>query len=793
MVELDKQKFNPFEETLRQLEFKSVLEYIAKFCKTADARELILSSKPNDNISNLRCEHNLIAEALTLLFRNENPPLENIGDSRNLLLKSQIQNAILLPSELLEIIDLMRVARNLKSFIKPKEDEFPHLFNLLENLYDNKLLEKHILDIVDETGNIKDSASRELFRIRNEINVKSARLRSQINKIVRQFSDVEMLQEEFFTIREGRFVIPVKVEHKRQISGIIHGVSQTGATVFLEPTQIIELNNDLSLLRDEEMREIQRILQQITQEIGSESTQLLQNAEIIAHIDAIFAKAQYALKFGGQKPEILDQNDNYIYLKNIRHPILVQSKGVKSVVPLSIEFTDKQRGHLVSGPNAGGKTVALKNIGLNILLALSGIFPLGECKTNYRTVFSTIGDNQSIENDLSTFSSQMFQIKSILDACDNYSLVLIDEIGSGTDPQEGAALAAGILDTFIELNLFFVATTHQSSLKTYALNKEVIANASLEFDEEKFKPTYIFLTGIPGNSYAFSLVENIGLPKIVINRARKYLGERHSELEQSIAILQKYRAEAVRSRSEAEALKAKLEKMIKDYDARSKELKIKRKEILDKAKTEALSILDNANALVENTIRQIKEQNRSISEIKQEYKAQKQTLEKEVKKIELNEQKSVKSTPVTLSVGQSVAHCDNPTNVGIVLECNDEEKIALVEINGLKFKLPYTKLIIADPKESKSSVPIDYIKYDAVTKIDLRGMRADEALRTLDEFIDDALLNNVDYVTILHGKGTGALKQTIHDFLSRHPSIASFRLGELVEGGAGVTIVKFKE
>ena len=792
MSEPVQQKFDPFAETLRQLEYRSVLEYIAKYCKSEDAKNIIFALKPTDDIERLRREHQLIDEALVLLFRNENPPLESIGDSLNLLYKSQIQNAMLLPTELLEILDLLRIARNLKSYIKPKSDEFPTLFSYIENLYDNKLLEKHILDIVTETGEIKDTASRELFQIRQEINTKSARLRSRINKIVRQFSDFEMLQEEFFTIREGRFVIPVKVEHKRQISGIIHGVSQTGATVFLEPTEIIELNNDLSLLRDEEMREIQRILRNITQEIGTESHQLIENARIIADIDSIFARATYAMQFGGIKPEILPQEDNNIYLKNIRHPILVQTKGKNSVIPLSIEFTNEIRGHLVSGPNAGGKTVALKNIGLNVALALSGIFPLGECKTNFRSIFSTIGDNQSIENDLSTFSSQMFQIKNILDSCDKYSLVLIDEIGSGTDPQEGAALAAGILDTFIELNLFFVATTHQSSLKTYALNKKVIANASLEFDEEKFKPTYNFLTGIPGNSYAFSLVENIGLPKIVINRAKKYLGTRHSELEESIAILQKYRAEAVRSRSEAEQMKSKLEKMIKDYEARSKELKIKRKELIDNAKTEALSILEEANALIEQTVREIKEQKRQISEIKQDFKEKKQSLEKEVKKIE-KKQKTNRTAPSELAKGQFVALVDNPANVGFVIDCDNSAQIALVEFNGLKFKLPYAQLIVAEDTQAKQTIQIDYIKYDAVTKIDLRGYRAEEALRALDEFIDNALLNNIDYLTILHGKGTGALKQTIHDFLSRHPAISSFRLGELVEGGAGVTIVKFKE
>lgn len=790
-ISLRNEDFDPFLETLRQLEFRNVLEHIAKYCISQPGKEILLRTLPKDDIQWLRLQHDLIGEAVRMQMSDDTLPLENLHDSRHLLHKSMIQSALLIPTDLLEIADMMRVSRLIKSFIKPKFEVYPFIANHLSELFENKLTEKHIADAIDETGYVKDTASRELAKIRADINAKSTRLRTRLNKIVRQFSEDEMLQEEFFTIREGRFVIPIKVEHKRQLTGIIHGVSQSGSTVFVEPSEIIELNNELSMLKSDEIREVNRILQGLTEEIGEDAQALLTNIVILSELDVIIAKAKYALDYGGIKPEILEAEDNFIYLKSIKHPVLAQARGVKNVIPLSLEFDDNKRGHLISGPNAGGKTVALKNIGLNIAMALSGIFPLGECKTNYRTIFSTIGDHQSIENDLSTFSSQMLQIKSILDNATANSLVLIDEIGSGTDPQEGAALASGILDTFIELNLFFVATTHQSSLKTYALNKEVIANASLEFDEQKFKPTYTFLTGIPGNSYAFSLAENIGMSKLVLKRAKSYLGDKHSILEDSISILQKYRSEAVASKSAAESMRFKYEKLLKDYEARSSELRIKKKEIIDKARIEAMSIVDNANSLVEKTIREIKEEKRALTEIKADFKSEKETLEKAVKKIEKSVETKIDS-PESLSEGESVGLNDS-TSVGTVLEADNSTKLALVDFNGVRFKMPYKQLIRKKASDVKKSVPLEYIKYDAVAKLDYRGMRADEALRDLDEAIDNSLLNNVDFITIVHGKGTGALRQAIHEFLSRHPSVASYRLGEIVEGGAGVTIVKFHE
>ncbi|MFC2132119.1 endonuclease MutS2, partial [Bacteroidota bacterium] len=579
-----KEELDLLKKSLGELEFDLVLEHISKKCYSEPGKELIRKSRPNSDIYWLKKEHQLIDEIISLITEDDPLPFEGYADIRPQLNKSLVQNAVLSTTELLSVAESIRSGRLIKSYFESREEKYPALFEETEYIFANRLLEKHINEAIDDTGEVRDNATKELSRIRRDIHNKSNYLRHRLNKIVRKVSDEDMLQEEFVSLREGRFVIPVKSEHKRHITGIIHGVSQTGATVFLEPSEIIELNNELSLLLNEEKREIYRILSNLTAELGTEAHEFLRTIDIIAHIDSVLAKANYALDFGGIKPKILDRNE--IYLNKIRHPLLVHSKGMKKVVPLSVEFSDNKRGHLISGPNAGGKTVSLKSIGLNIAMALSGIFPLGECHTNYRMIYTSIGDHQSIEHDLSTFSSQIIKLKDILSASDPQSLVLIDEIGSGTDPQEGSALSAGILDTLIELNSFFVATTHNSALKSYALSRDVLRNASLEFDEEKLQPTYKFLEGVPGNSYAFQLSKNLGLTDLVLERAKKYLGTKQSELEDSIALLHKYKSEAEKYLVEARKEKAKAEESRKKFEEKFTQIKQKRQELINKAQEE---------------------------------------------------------------------------------------------------------------------------------------------------------------------------------------------------------------
>ncbi len=773
-------------KSLNELEFNSVLEHISKKCYSEPGKELLLSSYVSDDFFWLRNEHQLIEEMIKILTEDEPVPFENYANIKPFLHKSLIQNSLLSSTELLSVADTIKVGRLIKSYFLDREEIYPSLVEETNLIFVNRLIEKHITEAIDDSGDIKDNATKELSRIRKEIIQKSNYLRHRLDKMLQKFSDEDMIQEEFITLREGRFVLPVRSEHKRHLSGIIHGVSQTGATVYIEPSEIIELNNDLSLLLNEEKKEIYRILSNLTAELGSEANEFLRTIDIIAHLDSIIAKANYALEFGGIKPTITD--DNELILSKIRHPLLVHSKGIKKVIPLTIEFTKNKRGHLISGPNAGGKTVALKSIGLNIAMALSGIYPFGECKTNFRMIYSSIGDHQSIEHDLSTFSSQIIKLKEILSSSDSQSLILIDEIGSGTDPQEGSALSAGILDTLIELNSFFVATTHNSALKSYALSRNVIENASLEFNENKLVPTYKFLEGIPGNSYAFQLAENLGLPKIVLDRAKNYLGTKQSELEESISLLQRYKSEAERLKTEANLEKVKAEEQRKKFETKFAEIKQKRDKLINQARIEANDILKNANALIEKTIKDLKENKKSNAEIKKHYNLEKEKINKQVE--DLSEKKKIKSKSEVLKSGDNVTMEDS-ISVGTIIEIFDDTKSALVEFNGIKFKLPFEQLSKTKIKKQRyRKETSDFISFNVKSSIDLRGKRAYEAINEVDEFISSAIVAGISPITIIHGKGTGALRHSIQEYLDNHHSIKSYRSGNLVEGGDGVTIVE---
>ncbi|MGB9771405.1 MAG: endonuclease MutS2 [Candidatus Kapaibacteriota bacterium] len=776
-------------DSLKQLEFFNVLEKISKFATTEYGRNQILNSLPESNLETLTKEISLIEQTINLVNQYENIPFENFGDIRARIYKSQIENAVLSTGEILDVLNFLQISRNIRSFILSKSEDFPELAELVAPLYENRIIEKHIRDTIDETGNIRDTASKELLRIRNEIIEKSAKLRRRLEKILRHISQEDLAQDEFITIREGRFVLPIKIEYKNKLSGIIHGVSQSGQTCFVEPAEVIEMNNELSLLENEERREIFRILKNLTEEIGAVAVNLLYSADILIHLDVLLAKAKYALQYNCQKPHFW--NSKEIFLQDIRHPILVHTRGFKNVVPLTISFTEKKRGHVISGPNAGGKTVSLKSIGLNLALALSGFYTHGYCKTNYFKIYTSIGDLQSIEQDLSTFSSQIIRIKSILENADVDSLVLIDEIVSGTDPHEGSLLAASIIDSFINMNLLFAVTTHQSYLKVFSLTRDEVENDSLEFDEINLKPTYKFLQGVPGNSYAFELASILGLPKHIIERARSYLSKTENEIEEQLKIVYQLKIQAEKLKAELEAEKLKYEKLRMEYENLLKELKAKRKELLDNAKVEAYEIIRKANALVENTIKEIREQQKSISTIKKDFIQKKREVEDEAKKVFTSLEQTEKTLDILLE-GDYV-YIDEPSNVGQILKIYEKTNEALVELNGLKFKTKLNKLhkIVRKETEWKPS-PQNYIKFTANTKLDVRGLRANEAIQQVDKFISEAILSNVDTITIIHGKGTGALRQSLHEFFKSHPQVESFSEGTIEEGGAGVTIVKLR-
>lgn len=782
---MEKQFNSILESSLEELEYHNLLRILARFAYSEKAKELILELRPDTNTLKISKEIEYVDEMYSLLSNEDSLSFAGFEDYTKTLKKTKVINSILNTDEILDVLELISAFRRLSSYFNGINQIYPNLLALSNEIYFNRNLEKQITDIVELSGEIKDNASPELRRIRSEINDKSNRLRDRIQKILRQSLEADIAQEDFVTIREDRFVIPIKASSKRASAGIIHGVSATGSTVFFEPQEIVEMNNDISLLKNAEKREIYRLLEILTHQISTDADRFNYTIEVVTQIDIIHSKARYALDNKGEKPIITDNEE--IILEDIKHPLLVNKLGFKKVIPLSINIDNENMAYVISGPNAGGKTVALKTIGLTALMVASGIFPIGKVKIKPKLVYSSIGDNQSIENDLSTFSSQIKRIKDIIDDADKKSLVLIDEICSGTDPQEGSALACGIMDTLLEYHINFVVTTHQSSLKNYALNKEIVKNASLEFDGENLRPTYKFLAGLPGNSYAFNLAKNIGLNNEVMKRSEKYTFGGQLNLEKSITELNKIKKELEDSKIETIRINRDAKNKEVEYQNKIKDLNIKKQEIIQKSREEAESIVESANKLIEKTIQDIQDQKRSISEIKKEFIQEKEVIIQKARK----DDKPHLSKDQTLTIGDNVI-IDGGDSIGQIIDIDGVN--CLVEFNGIKVKTKLKKLSKTDSKPKESIKKIINVEQDfkigTLSRLDMRGMRAEAAINELDKTISDSLTNNNPEITIIHGKGTGALRVAIREFLSNHHLVKSFREGSLVEGGAGVTVVE---
>lgn len=775
------------ESSLDELEIPRLLDAVARYCVSHAGAEHVRALRPS--MDAIEIQHNLdcVGECTDLLRSGEAIPYERMGDVSGLIARTRIVGNFLSAPDLLLVLEALQTSRVVKSYFHINSGKAPTLDQRCSVLVDDRILEKHITDAIDDTGLIRDNASRELLSIRRDIHELSARLRLRLQRILKKFGEEELLQEEFVTQRDGRFVLPLRVENKRAVEGIIHGVSQSGQTVFLEPAETYELNNELAILHGREQREMIRILTTLTAEVGSVSHEIEAAVDVLTYIDSVIARARFAMSYGGIKPVLTI--DDEIELHNVRHPLLALAAKypLKDVVPMSIRFDGASRGILISGPNAGGKTVAMKTIGLSISMAMMGVFPLGMVTLHPRRVMTAIGDHQSIESNLSTFSSQIIRLRDILSHCDHEALVLVDEICAGTDPAEGGALAAGILDSLIERGACFVVTTHQSSLKQYALTRPAITNASLEFDGEHLKPTFTFLFGVPGNSYAFALARTVGMPEVVLERSTQYLGDRHNELEQSIQAIQDFRLEAQKLKLSAAAELARAEQMRADADTRLADIKKKRSTVVEDAREEAREILRKANALVENTIREVREQQKSVSTIKNAFEAERASLTEREVQTSASEQ-IPDTTP--LSIGDVVSIIGT-TSTGSILAIDGAN--ARIDVNGITFSVPAAKLVRVAKKE-KPPVQrnvVEHLKLDARTTLDMRGMRVDEGLRTLEGFINDAIRAGLHQASLIHGKGTGAMRKAVHEYLHEHPQISTFRIGTIHEGGDGITVVEF--
>lgn len=773
-----------FNSSLEQLEFSRVLEHIAGFAASSLGVEHISELMPLTDTDAIRRDLRMVGEAHLLIQRGDDPPLHGIYDIRSALGFSQISGSFLSGENFLHVVSTMQGMRKSREFFSGRRESYPLLSELTADIHVNRLLERHIQDAIDETGNVRDNASRDLQRIRRDIIDKSAALRQRLQKILRKVADEELVTDEYVTLREGRLVLPVKNEYKRKIPGIIHGESQSGSTVFLEPAEIFDLNNEIAELTFAERREVERILKTLTQELAADADPLQESMWKLQLLDSVAARARYAQKYSCVEPVVTD--DDRILLRDAYHPILLTR--LDTVVPMSIELDPSQRCVVITGPNAGGKTVAMKTLGLVTMMALCGIHvPAVECVVHPCRVFTDIGDQQSLENDLSTFSAHMSRIGQIVTHVMIGDIVLLDEIGTGTDPDEGGAIAASILEYLLARRAFILATTHHSYLKIFAYDTDAVVNAGMEFDTRTITPTYRLIVGIPGNSYAFELLERFGFQSTILEGARGKLGEERNNMTEIIKQLEETLADSRRLREQHSLEAARVEALRAKLEAENKEISDKRRNTVNESREEARAILAQANSLIENTIREIRSgaSNDQVKEMRRAIEESREKLGPQIEKGPVDGGFR-KGDTVRLKGGAQIGELEfDPDDKGNVV----------IQFGSIRMRSTVEEIEAVSRKEARRETAGRQTVVNAEeanTRLDLRGKYADEAVIELEQALTAALNTHIFRLEVIHGKGTGALRRRLHDYLASHPSVAAYRLGSLTEGGAGVTIVELK-
>ncbi|WP_321833523.1 endonuclease MutS2 [Clostridium butyricum] len=783
------------EKSLRILEFNKIKDKIKKYARTNAGKEKISDLAPYDNVYEINNKLDETNEALEVILDKGNPPLEGLFDIHEGVERAR-KGGTLTPEQLLKIGSTLRAARNMKEFFKREDFEkaYERLEDLAYILTPVKNLEDDIERSIVSEEEISDKASATLYNIRRSLKEKNSSVREKISSIVRSHS--KYLQDDLYTMRGDRYVIPVKSEYKSAVPGIVHDQSSTGATFFIEPMSLVNLNNEIRELVLKEKAEIDRILAELSFKVKENSEQCLSNFKMLVEFDFIFAKARYGERLNAVRPLIREDGRFNIY--SGRHPMIDDDKVVPSDVYIGEDFDTL----MITGPNTGGKTVTIKMVGLLHIMGLSGLLIPARDNSSlsfFTEVFAEIGDEQSIEQNLSTFSSHMTNIVEIMRYVDDKSLVLFDEIGSGTDPAEGAALAISIIETLRSRKSRIIATTHYSELKAYALKTDGVENASVEFDIETLRPTYRLLIGVPGKSNAFEISKRLGLVEGVIKRAKAYMSEENLQFENLIRDLQEKSIVAKKEAREASALKKeaeelklryedKLQKLEKARDKAYMDARHEAKEIIANAKEEADEILKAMRALEKMGI-----EGGGRARLEEERKKLKDSLEHKEKGLHnMKENEGEPITNVTLgmeaflpSLNQIVVIISMPDNRGDV-----QVEAGIMKINVKLKDLRKTKVTKQEKVKKKREVKLNLSNIES--RVDLRGMDSEEACYKTDKYLDDAYRANLGEVTIVHGKGTGVLRNAITAMLKRHPHVKSFRLGVYGEGGDGVTVVELK-
>uniref|UniRef100_UPI003704B12A endonuclease MutS2 n=1 Tax=Paenibacillus cremeus TaxID=2163881 RepID=UPI003704B12A len=785
------------EKILTTLDFHAVLHKCAGHAATSLGKELVEKLHPSGHFTEVKKRLQATDEAVNVDRLKGGAPFGGIRDIRTAIHRARI-GGMLNPAELLDVALTSQGGRRLQKFLEDLNGDYaiPLLLELTESFTDHKPMEDRIKQCIDENASVVDSASLELARIRHELRTSESRARERLEQMVRTPSIQKMLQENLVTIRNDRYVIPVKQEYRSHFGGMIHDQSASGATLFIEPEGVVQLNNRVRELKLKEETEVEKILHALSALVSEVADPLLINVETLAELDFIFAKAGLAREMKATLPLLNDRG--FIKLKRGRHPLIPADQ----VVPLDVELGNKYSTIIVTGPNTGGKTVSLKTVGLLSLMAMSGLFVPAEEGSQlcvFDAIYADIGDEQSIEQNLSTFSSHMTNIIRILREMTPKSLVLLDEVGAGTDPAEGSALAISILEYIHKMGCRMIATTHYSELKAYAFDRQGVINASMEFDVQTLRPTYRLLVGVPGRSNAFAIAERLGLAKSIIDHARGQVGEEDQRVESMIATLEENRLLAESERHSAEQLRREVESMRQQLESERQRFEEQRAKLLEKAEHDALQAVAKARREAEEVIAELRRIKREEGSAVKDHKLSE--LKKKMNNAvpELRSKSGMKSQKKADRVepGDEVL-VTNLGQKGHVVDIVNEQEVT-VQLGILKMKVNRTDLELVKQASAQKKPPqqsttsLKRTRDDNVKmELDLRGANVEEAMIEVDRFLDESYLANFGHVYIIHGKGTGVLRTGIQEYLRKHKHVKSYRMGNYNEGGAGVTVAELK-
>lgn len=781
----------------KALELDKILNMLALETTCADAAEAVMKIEPETNIKRVNELIKETDDAYVLMARFGAPSFYGLKNIVNALRRAEA-GGILNLTELLAVSATLKTVRGVCEWRSKSAGMKTVLDYRFESLQPNKFIEERIDLTVKNEEEVADTASPALADIRRKIRGASLRVKEQLDKMIRSQSYQKYLQDAIVTQRDGRYVVPVKAEYRNEIKGLVHDTSSSGATVFIEPMGVVEANNDIRLLTSKENDEIERILMQLSAEVGSFAGGIIDSYNILVELNVIFAKGHLAYKMKATLPKINDQGK--IKINKARHPLIDKDKVVSTDIVLGHEFDTL----VITGPNTGGKTVSLKTIGLLCLMAMCGLMlPCGEESevSVFNNVLADIGDEQSIEQSLSTFSAHMTNIIHILEISDENSLVLIDELGAGTDPVEGAALAIAIIEALRVRKVRLAATTHYAELKEYALKTQGVENGCCEFDVNTLSPTYRLLIGVPGRSNAFAISKRLGMRADIVERAKRLVSEESSAFESVVTKLEESRQQMENETQAARDIRLDAEKKAREIEALKESAEKAVRQELEDARQQAALIVSRTRAQADSLMEELEDLRKQKNKV---FTAeQKAALKSGLKNLDdvsnpVRERKNEPyELPRPLVVGDEVLIYDIDKNA-TVLELPKSGDMVLVQAGIIKTRVPMGNLRLLTERRKKKqeggrrTVSSVSAPQNVSLDIDLRGMNSEEALEAVDNFIDRAQRQNLNQITIIHGKGTGVLRTAVQQHLRRHPSIRSFRLGTYGEGESGVTIAEIK-